>query len=340
MKQILIYLAILAALGVAAWALVFNKSFGTIPLSEKAFAVEDTLKISKVFLADAGEREIILSREGNHWVVNGQFRARPDAIHTLMQTVSQLHVKYPVPKSKFDNVVREIAGKHIKVQLFDEEDKILKSYFVGAPTQSDRGNFMMLEDSKSPYVVVIPGWEGFLNTRYQLEEKEWRDRTIFRNPVETIDELKVEYPINPDSSFTITRTGEIFEVIPDKYSPLKPEVNQRATYLYLAQLKYKGAEYFINPPERDSIITSTPICRISLTDDQGSQQVLNVFYRPVNKRSKQQFDLFGNPLEYSRDKYYAAFNNNRDFAVIQDFVFKNIFLGPSYFFQAEPGIIQ
>ncbi|MFT7588281.1 MAG: hypothetical protein ACI959_000488 [Limisphaerales bacterium] len=336
MKQIVLSIFVLLALGVAAWLLVFDKDLGSIPIKEKAFAIEDTLQIQKIFLADLGDREIILERKGTTWIVNGKYPARIDAIHTLMKTLTEITVKYPVPKSKFDNVVRDISGKHVKVEIYDVDDNKLKSYYVGNPTPNDRGNFMMLEDSKSPYVVVIPGWDGFLQTRYLLNEEDWKDRTIFRNPVASIDELKIEYPTNTDSSFTISRADEGFEVIPNSFNTNGRLVNQRATYLYLDQLKYKGAEYFSEDPQRDSIITSAPICRISLTDDQGFQQVLNVFYRPLNKRSKQQFDIFGKELEFSRDKYYASYNNDRDFAVIQDFVFGNMFIGPSYFFQPEP----
>ncbi len=338
MKRILYYFLILAGLGAAVWFLVLNKTIGSRTLAQNAFAYSDTATISKIFLADLGKKEVLLERQPDGtWMVNGKFPARKDAIETLLSTFIQVETKYPVNKAQYDLAVREIAGNHVKVEIYDQDGKRALTYYVGPPTVRNRGNFMKLEKSKDPYVVHIPGLDGFLQTRYLVEESDWRDRNIFRYHPLQVDELSITYATNPDSSWVLKRSGENRYSLSSKLDSLGKTLNVRATLAYLGHYRNINAEAYMNDwAKRDSVLSSVPICTLNVKDLGGQVNQVYLYFRPINQRSKLQFDPFGNPLEFDRDKYYASIHEGRDLALVQDFVFGKLFIGPSYFYQPEP----
>jgi hypothetical protein len=338
MNRNLLFALVAVALGLAVWFGVINKPEGSRVLRENAFAWEDTASLQKIFLADLGEREILLERQpGGRWTVNGRFEARPDAMQTLLETIAQLEVKYPVAKAKYELVVREISGKHTKVELYTDGNKPVKTYYVGPPTTRDRGNFMQLDGAKYPYVVHIPGLDGFVQTRYILDQDTWRERTIFSAKPQTIDSLAVTYTYNPDSSWAIARAGESYRLHTNLDRIGSKTVNPRATLAYLGHWRNLQCDYYLNNSyKRDSVLGTTPICTLSLVQRGGTLEQCIIFPRPVTRRSKSQFDYFGNPLAVDKDKYYAAWDATRQFGVVQDFVFGKLFVGPSYFVQPEP----
>ncbi len=338
MNRNLLFALVAVALGLAVWFGVINKPEGSRVLRENAFAYPDTAALQKIFLADRGDREILLERQASgRWMVNGRFEARPDAIQTLLETIAQVEAKYPVAKAKYDLVVREIAGEHIKVELYTDGEKPEKIYYVGPPTTRDRGNFMQLEGTDYPYVVHIPGLDGFLQTRYILDQNTWRERTIFSAKPQAIDSLAVTYTLNPDSSWAIARSGESYRLHTALDRIENRAVNPRATLAYLSHWRNLQCDYYLNDSyKRDSVLGTTPICTLSLTKRNGQAEECLIFPRPLARRSKIQFDPFGNPLAVDKDKYYAAWDATRQFAVVQDFVFGKLFVGPSYFVQPEP----
>jgi len=338
MKRTLLYALVLAVLGAAVWFGVLQKQAGSRSLKQNAFAYPDTANISKIFLADLGNKQILLERQSpGTWTVNGKFEARRDVVETLLSTLAQVETKYPVNKAQYDLAIREIAGNHTKVEIYDNEGKRALTYYVGPPTVRNRGNFMKLEKGKDPYVVHIPGLDGFLQTRYIVEEADWRDRTIFRYTPPQIQELSVTYATNPDSSWTLTRTGENAFSLSSSLERLDRTLNVRATTAYLMHYRNIQLEAYMNDwAKRDSVMGSTPICTLSVKTVSGETNNVYLFFRPINQRSKLQFDPFGNPLEFDRDKYYASLREGKDLALVQDFVFGKLFIGPSYFYQPEP----
>jgi hypothetical protein len=337
MNKNLLYGILFALLALAVWFLVIQRDSASQALRNNNFSYPDTAGISKIFLADLGERSILLERQnGGGWTVNGRFNARPDAVQTVLTTLVQIESKHPVPDAQRDFAIREIAGNHVKVEIYNRKGKRALTYFVGPPTQRNRGNFMKLEKSKEPFVVHIPGFDGFLQTRYPLDEADWKDRSIFRYMPDAIKTLEVTYTANPDSSWALEQTGAMAYSLKSRLQDQRP-VNNRAALVYLSYYRNIGAESLLNDwHKRDSVLASTPICTLALNRGLPDAQTVLLYYRPVNKRTKTQFDPLGNPLDFERDKYYAAYNDKRDFALVQDFVFGKLFVGPSYFVQPEP----
>ena len=65
---------------------------------------------------------------------------------------------------------------------------------------------------------------------------------------------------------------------------------------------------------------TVPFCNITVTGTDNSVNQVKLFYMPVSKRSKLQFDEKGNEMTYDIDHYYASIHDGKDFAIVQYYV--------------------
>lgn len=73
-----------------------------------------------------------------------------------------------------------------------------------------------------------------------------------------------------------------------------------------------------------------------VTDKNKVTTALKIYYRPITYRTKTQYTSDDKPLEFDLDKYYGIFNNDNDLAIIQNFVFGKLLVGPDYFYRQRP----
>ena len=151
-------------------------------------------------------------------MVNGLYDARPDVIQTLLYTIRKIDVKEPVGKKAQDNVVKRLAADAVKCEIYSKGE-LIKAYYVGSETQDLTGTYMILIDLKTmetsakPFVTYIPGFEGFLTTRYFTEEIGWRDRTVFNYIPNEIKSVRMEVPNNPEYGYVvIALDNNLFDV--------------------------------------------------------------------------------------------------------------------------------
>lgn len=304
--------------------------------ADREFAVEDEDDIEKIFLADKMGRDIELTRNGDHWLVNGKYPVMQAKIDLLLNTLENLTVDMPVPNSARENAIKELAVKHIKVELFEDEDgKPVKTYFVGTPARDHYGNYMLMmvdgKNAEQPYVVKYPGFIGDLQVRFIMDEKDWRDTKIFDYALDDIKEVQVEYPSYPTESFKIEVLGaDEFKV--SSVQPLENDVlADKPLYTpgvikYLNSFQKLNAEAYENEfAYKDSILQQTdPMAIIQVTDKKGATSKLTLYPMAANRRTKLQFDTKGNEIATDPDRYYGVFNNGQDFGLIQNFVFGKI----------------
>lgn len=323
-KVILFFTLILI---IIAASFILTRKKGTIKEELKDFAIRDTAFIDKIFLADKAGNKVTLTKiKSGYWKVNNKYIARNDAINTLLYTMSRLEVKSPVAKAAHNNVVKRLASNATKVEIY-EGDKLLKVYYVGGETQDQLGTFMLLENSSVPFVMHIPGFNGYLSTRYFTKEQEWREHSVFDYSYDEIQSITVEYPANPELSFNINKTGE------NQYSfnpyvksvPLMVDTLRLKTYVSFYQnINFEGFPKNITSSQKDSIINSQPQAIVSLTDTKGGKNTVKLFSKEISARSKMQEDISGEPLKYDLDRMYALINDGEDFVVVQYYVFDKL----------------
>ncbi|HWY98921.1 MAG TPA: hypothetical protein VNY36_07550, partial [Bacteroidia bacterium] len=258
------------------------------------------------------------------------------AINTLLYTMKMVTVKNIIDKRGWDKVVKDLASIAIKVDVYSGDKKI-KSYFVGGQTNDHMGTYMLSVNPKNdqnyeqPYITYIPGFDGFLTSRYFILEEGWRDRTIFRYYPNEIKSVTIKYPLL-DHSFTIK------EVTRNQYIIENPLTNQALSGFdtmtvrqYLTYFQFVSWEVVVNPEKKDSILGSTPIAVMEVKDTTGKTTNIKFFNRkaPDNANAK-----YGKDYTYDPDRLYALVNN-KDFVLVQYFVFGKLLQDPSYFVHNE-----
>lgn len=321
-------------LGGSAWyALAYKKGHKASRVSwDMDFAVPDTNKIGKIFIADRRGRTATLTRKNeNLWYYNDKYPARPTAVSTLLNTIARVNVLNIPPNSAVTNMVKELAAAGIKVEIYDRAGKNMKTYYVGGITNDERGTVFMMENSEQPYLVHVPGFIGQLRIRYLLGDDEWRDKAIFREKPEDIEKVSVEYPQRKSESFRLDKLGEGQYFVSPYFSTtptIRTPQRKGAAEAYLVQFESLIAEAFeTQNPRRDSVRALVPFAIVQMKKKDGTEK--KVTFWPVE-------------IEYRTDdgrpfvSHYFTDVDGQDFMLTQDRVFGPIFRGYSFFFEGLP----
>jgi len=335
----LIAFIIVLALAIIAIYLVSNYKTGTIKTELKDFAVKDTASIDKIFLADKMGHQSLLERQPNgKWTVNGKHTARTDGIKTLLYTIGSLQVDAPVAKAAFNNIIKDLSSAGTKVEIYQKGEKV-KTYYVGGATQDNLGTYMMIENSSAPFIIRIPGFEGYLTTRYMADENSWKTPEIFAYTPEQISKVKVEYPKNPQLSFEIIlHNANSFSVksLQTNTEISNPDTLAIKNYLlgfkkinYEAPLTDKPKSYI------DSVLAQQPMHIVTVTEKDGKTKSVRTFAIKVPAGS---VDYGGKPIDFDVDRMFAQINDNRELIIAQFFVFDKI-LKPIDLFKSK-GVVK
>jgi hypothetical protein len=332
MKRTIVYSIILLLLGIAVYYFTTTNKTGSYSEADRAFSVADTNTIGKIFIADMRGEKITLTRVNNQWTVNGKTPVRPESINTLLQTISQLRADMPVAKSMMKNVIKSMATENIKVELYNLQGEKLKAYYIGNPNMNYDGNFALMDGSDVAFVIHIPGYDGIISTRFTTNFLEWKSRNVFDFPPATIQEVSVQYTHNPDSSFSIQKDAEgIFQL--QGRTGFNPEL----TKYFVSQFENINCESYVTDTYKlDSLKGQEPVCTITVKNASGLAKAIKIYYRPVTYRTKLQFTYDGKEINFDLDKFYGLMNDEQDLAIIQNFVFGKLFVGPRFFYQQRP----
>lgn len=336
MNKTLIYLIVFLVLGGATvWMVMESKEDEKTSLlgEDRKFAVKDAETIHKIFIADRFENNTTLERKGDHWIYNGKYKARPNAIENLLDAITRVQIKYQPPSQAVKHMISSLATEGIKVEIFGENDKLLKTYYVGGSTSDERGTFMMMENADQPYVANIPNWSGNIRFRYNLTGDDWRDNVVFEAKPEEIASLSIEYPKQRNKSFKVEQANGAFEVTP--YYDITPksttEVLPGKIDQFLMNFDKVASRGFDNRnPEKDALSGTIPFCTIALKKTDGSSNVLDLF--PI--LPDQQFDeKSGEPLPLGDVENYYGFLNEDDFVVVSNKIIKEVLWAYEYFYE-------
>lgn len=328
---------VIALSGISFWIMKNNQD-GTIRRELFDFAVADTGTVTKIYMVNTGGKQLTLTKEkAGDWKVNGKFKARNDAIKNLLVCVKDLEVKTPVAKSAIENVSKQMATSSTKVEIYEGE-KLIKMYYVGSDTQDGLGTFMLLtdpetgENSTLPFVMHLPGFNGFLSIRFFMDEDLWRDRTIFAFYPDQIASVSVDYTHLLDSSFTISLTNSNLISLKDSKGNNVPDfdtVKVKQYLNYYSNIQYEALKNELRPSFKDSILAKGAVHVITLTDRTGKKHVVKTFSKPAEPGAND--PVTGQPLKEDLERMFALFNEDKDVAMIQYYVFGKLFPSPSYF---------
>ena len=331
--------------------LIWNNRYLTTLRGDSAdFMVWDTASITKVYLADRMENETLLERQENGWTLNHDFKAHPKKIDQLMYTLYRVRVRMPVSRSSHDHIISQMASYSTKVEIYQVvpainlfnkiklfyREKRTKVFYVGEATKDSSGTFMLREGADQAYIVYIPGFKGYISTRFTANPDDWRDHTIFHEQLANIQSVAVEFCQEPQRSFRVENIGKhqyqltgFTDNNPVPFDTLKV-INLLASF---SDLRFEALLNNILTPSRlDSIKNSPIIHQITLTNKEGESATLKTFGKKVDARNEIPFEDRADDV----DRMFGLINNDRDMVLIQNYVFDKVLKDFDYYRAGNP----
>jgi hypothetical protein len=345
MKRFRFLILIVVLLVIAAVILIIRSATLSTLDENTNFAIQDTSSVTRVFLADKNNNKVLLSRnEDGSWTVNDKYKASFEAVRAMLKTVMSLEIKSPVPQKAHNNIVKILATTATKVEIYQTvyridlfgtirlfpHEKKTRTYYVGFATQDNLGTYMLMEGADAPYIVAIPGFNGFLTTRYSPYEKDWRDHSIFNYGYPDIRSVTLWFPETPEKSFRLSKSGpRDFKLmqINDKLAETGSLINAYDTLKvmdYFAGFQNIRFESLLDDLDKrisDSIRAAVPFHILTIEDVRGNASVIKTYHM---QGAPDVVDLENKPVLWDRDRLYALINNGNDLVLIQFYVFDPI----------------
>ena len=335
-KSSIIILTLLVAL--SAIAIYFYKHKGgttTIDKEASDFPVKDTASIDKIFLADKEGKSVLLEKTKEGWILDKKYHVRPDAITLLLYTIRMVEVRSPISTSGKKNVIKIMSSRSTKVEIYSKGEKI-KQYYVGHTTQDHLGTYMLLTDLDTgenyadPFVTHIPGFDGFLTTRYNTDELDWRDRLVMSYRPPQLKQIKLELHEMPDSSFVLDLFSMQRFGLKSKKGVQIP-FDEAKLKQYIAYFQNINCEVVLQKNDHlvDSLAKSAmPFATLTVNDRSNQHFVCEFFHKqPIQTKNEQ----YGINYKYDPDRLFIRYNNGKDYGIAQFYVFGKILQTYGYF---------
>ena len=341
-KSSLIIISILLVL--IAFSIYIYKSkykLSSVEEDSRNFSFKDTAAITKIFIADKEGDKCSIERTKEGWLVNGKYKCRSEAILNLLEVIKNVEVKMSVPKQSKQNVIKFMTSNALKVEIYSE-DNLVKQYYVGHETPDSEGSYMLLTDIdknknfKDPFVCFIPGFVGFLQPRFIAKENEWRDRVVLNYIPPQLKQIKVtHYKESSDSSFIIdVINSNSFKLKNSQNKELLFDENKMRQYLiYFQNISYEVLITGKNKKLQDSLSSLKPFSEIEITTIDSKKNQFKFYRKQFMGDIVPEMNI---KYSYDPDRFYLSFDQDKEWALIQYFVFGKLLISSSYFTQGNP----
>lgn len=322
-------------------ALLTQDHYSTLKEGESNFSIRDTASITKIFIADKGVNSVLIERTDKGWILDNNHMANTKIVSTLLETMRSLRVKSPVSLASRDNVVKRLATIGKKVEIYQEvyrinmfgvklfkHEKLTKVFYVGDVTRDNLGTYMLIEDATNPYVVNLPGFRGFVSSRFTPITDDWLSHMVFNKQLSDIKSVELIFTENDSSSFKIDVKDEMGnykitrlfdDKVLDSYDTLKV-LNMMTAF---SDLRYESRLNNILLPQRvDSIVNSPSMYELTLVDNSMDTIFVKMFKKDkVPDAINERFDVL---LPVDHDRFYGLVNNGEDLVLMQYYVFDKV----------------
>lgn len=350
MKKNIVYIIIVIILAVTAIWFLQNENNSTLDDKETGFAIDDTSTVTKIFMADKKSNQVTLHKKDGTWYIDNKHKANDKVVEILLGTLEKVRVKAPVPKIARDNVIRRMSSIGVKVEVYQDAfridlfdkiklfpyEKLSKVYYVGDHTQNNLGTYMLLEDAEHPYITHIPGFRGFLSSRYSPKPDDWKSHVLFNKTLSEIASVEIEFGENPEESFkvNVNNTNGTYELIRlnDNSKVINYDTLKILNFLTsFNDLRYESRLNNLLPAIKiDSIISSDPIYQITLVDENDDTINLTGYYKKALDESIREAAYY-EFIPFDADRFYGVANNGEDFVLLQYYIFDKVLYPLSHY---------
>ena len=349
MKKNKIILLVILVFAVVAVLLVAGNRYSTLKNEESDFAVSDTSSITKIFIADKNVNSVTLERTESGWLLDGSYPTNQRNVEVLLETLKRVKVKAPVSLASHDNVIKRMAtvGKKVEVyqmvyriNLFDKirlfkHEKLTKVFYVGDATQNNLGTYMLLEGAEQPYIVYLPSFRGFLNTRFSPHPDDWKSHVIFNKTLANIKSISVKFGRQPEESFRVDVSDSKGNYKLTALAGMEKVENYDTLRLLNFLTSFRDLRYetrlndLMTPQKIDSIINSPTLYELTLVDQKDDSTQAKIFEKREVGWKDQGLLLEQIPVDY--DRIYGLINDDEDFVLLQYYVFDKVLYPLSYY---------
>ena len=350
-KLYLIFACLLAVLSV--FAIVYKsggfkktrdfKNLSTI------FAVEDTAAITRIFIADMFQNQVLLSKTEAGWMVDNEKPASIYRIKELLATLNSIRVAQPVAKAAHNSTIQMLATSGTKVEIyayepkfslfgypFFKKERLIKTYFLGDATQNSLGSFALLEGLPEPCIIYEPGFRGYVTPRFSPNPIEWYSHTIFDTKLTRIQKVSFIDIENPENSFSVEKSGTRTFSLFDAHNNIVLDYDTLSLINMLSEFRQRNYEQFLpkfSQTLKDSIIQFNLFKTITLTDVDNKTTSIKLYHQINTGSLYEGGDLVSEVYqEFDRDRCFATINDNKDeLYTIQFFHFDRQIQPFSYF---------
>lgn len=349
MKKTGISVLVVVILLVTAIVIITSNTYSTLENGDAAFAVADTSTVTKVYIANKNENEVLLSRSTKGWTLDGNYNANQMMIDQMLGTLKRLKVKAPVSLAKHDNVVRRMAAVSTKVEIYQmvfrinlfnkikffEHEKLTKVFYVGGSTQDNLGTYMLMEGGERPYIVFLPSHRGYISTRFSPIQDDWKSHVVFNNNLSEIQSVRLTFGREPENSFRI-------DVVDGRGNYQLTELltgNQMDSYDTLKLLNFLTSFRDLRYETRlnniksvvaiDSIVNSPSLYELTLVDQKQDTTYVKMFEKRETSMEDSGMELIFIPVDH--DRFYGLINDGEDFVLMQYYSYDKVLKPLSYY---------
>jgi hypothetical protein len=264
--------------------------------SDNNFAVRNMENITRIELSDGNNHVILTKTEKEQWLVSS-FKANMQKISNLKKILSDIEVRYPLPKM-YDSMYsdRIISNEGILIKAF-EGKKSVKSYYLLATGDENAEVIGLMEGKQKAYVLELPDLNIDFSDYIVTESSFWENNILFSYNSSQIKYIKIENNEEPNASFSIkiTDTISLFDVT-GKNTPFD-KFKIDAYLSYFNNISF-DSNLNITDEEKQKITSTCPMYVMTIESDAG---VLTCY---ISSISDNNFDDYGNPIVYNRDFFY------------------------------------
>lgn len=246
--------------------------------SESQFAIPDLESIATISINRALYPELVFKRHSTGWKINNRFEANDVTMNYFLAVVKGVSMKYIPPKSAYDNLMADFKKNGIVLQFFDVNGKKLKQYTVGTELGDGSDTPFIMEGANQPYIVHLPGMDGSVRRRMNHNIDEWKSIIIAQEDPNSISKLKVTYPLDTPSSFTIIKKDDGYQLISATGKDLTDLANQNTIRSYLDGFaEVLGESNESGSGRKDEIIAQPLFAKIEIKRSNGEHKILEFY---------------------------------------------------------------
>ncbi len=274
--------------------------------SEYRFGLADTASIDSFSIADKNPRKALLKRGKRGWTVDER-PARADAVEVMLETLARMEMRNFLAPSAQNEAIKRMAVYGKEVAVWSKGKKVAH-FFVGTDTPDQAATYMMNAKASQVFAVHIPGFNGFLSTRFITDPVLWRDRLMFEPFEGSLRKLRMEYPREPEKSFELMRKDSKWTI--EGYTGTPDEAQIEALIAALRTLRFEGAIVEQDPifARKDSLLASPPVWLLEIEDESGRKQSVRGY---AIKPPEDTYDSQGNPLLADPDRMHGILSDGQ-----------------------------